>query len=268
MRVYISADIEGIAGMVSWDEADPGKRGYEEFRDRMTDHVVAGCEGAIAAGATEILVKDAHFYGRNIIADRLPRIARLSRGWSGHPLMMVEGVDGGFDAAMMIGYHSRAGSGGTPQAHTMSSSKIVLMEVGGIPISEFHLYGWAAGLYGVPVTMVSGDLGLCGEVALANPNIRTVAVHRGLGGSTVALHPAEAGDRIRTTAEESLAGDLAKCLLPPPKKPTLRIRYREAAQAFKAGFYPGAGPIDDHTVEFDTNDYFEVLRAVLFLLGV
>jgi D-amino peptidase len=147
VRIYISADIEGIAGMVSWDEADPAKGGYDEFRVRMTEHVVAACEGALAAGATDILVKDAHWNGRNILADRLPRIARLSRGWSGHPLMMVEGIDGGFDAAMMIGYHSRAGSGGTPQAHTMSSSRIALMEVAGIPVAEFHLFGWAAGMH-------------------------------------------------------------------------------------------------------------------------
>jgi D-amino peptidase len=268
MRVYISADIEGISGMVSWDEADPEKTGYGEFRDRMTAQVVAACEGAIAAGAKDILVKDAHWHGRNIIADRLPRIARLSRGWSGHPLMMVEGVDGGFDALMMIGYHSRAGSGGTPQAHTMSSSRITLMEVGGIPVSEFHLHGWAAGLYGVPVTMVTGDVGLGGEVSAANKKIRIVAVHRGLGGSTVALHPAEAADRIRATAEESLGGDLAECLLPPPVNPELRITYREAAQAFKAGFYPGAEQTGDHTVEFRNEDYFETLRALGFLIGI
>ena len=268
MKVYISADIEGIAGIAHWDEASVGKHGYEEFRERMTAQVAAACEGAVAAGADEILVKDAHATGRNILADRLPRCARLLRGWSGHPLMMVEEIDDTFDAALMIGYHARAGSGGNPLAHTMSSSRIALLTIGGMPVSEFHLHTWAAALHGVPVVFVAGDEALCAEVSELNPNIRTAAMLRGIGGSTLGLHPAEAEDLIRSEVESALRGDLAACAVALPDPMELRIRYRAAEPAYAAGFFPGCRRVDDLTVAFPTEDYFEVLRALLFLCTV
>ncbi|MBN36183.1 MAG: hypothetical protein CMM46_15680 [Rhodospirillaceae bacterium] len=106
MKVYISVDIEGVAGITHWDEATIGQPGYETFRAQMTDGSAATCEGALAAGATDLLVKDAHSSGRNILPERLPEEARIIRAWSGNPLSMVEGVDEGFAAIAMVGYHS------------------------------------------------------------------------------------------------------------------------------------------------------------------
>src|SRR3546814_17699783 len=85
MKIYISADIEGVDGITNWNEAEKNHPDYPEFRERMTEEVVAACEGAIAAGATEILIKDAHGSGRTILAERLPDCARLVRAWSGQP---------------------------------------------------------------------------------------------------------------------------------------------------------------------------------------
>src|SRR5258705_2267272 len=110
LKVYISADIEGVAGITDWEEARKAQPAYPEFREEMTSEVVADCEGAIAAGATDILIKDAHATGRNIIAARLPDCARLIRGWSGHPLCMVQELDDSFAAVLLLGYHSKAGS--------------------------------------------------------------------------------------------------------------------------------------------------------------
>src|SRR5512142_1232397 len=106
MKVYISADIEGITGTTHWDETEKKHADYAEFREQMTAEVVAACEGALAAGASEIWVKDAHDSARNIIAGRLPREARLLRGWSGHPYLMMDQLDKTFQACLMIGYHS------------------------------------------------------------------------------------------------------------------------------------------------------------------
>ena len=105
MNVYISADIEGTAGITHWDEADRNNPAYPEFREAMTREVVAACEGAIAAGATDILIKDAHDSGRNIHVSQLPECARIVRGWSGHPYSMVQELDESFDALVLIGYH-------------------------------------------------------------------------------------------------------------------------------------------------------------------
>jgi hypothetical protein len=93
MKVYITADIEGVTGATHWDETDKKNPDYGEFQEQMTAEVVAACEGALNAGATEIWVRDAHWTGRNIIPSKLPREAKLVRGWSGHPFSMMQGLD-------------------------------------------------------------------------------------------------------------------------------------------------------------------------------
>jgi D-amino peptidase len=156
MKVYISADIEGVAGITNWEEARKEHPTYPEFREEMTAEVVAACEGAIAAGASEILIKDAHGSGRNIIAQRLPDCARLIRGWSGHPLCMVQELDESFDALMFLGYHSKAGSDGNPLAHTLSL-KVSRLAINGETASELFMHSLAAAMFKVPVVFVSGD---------------------------------------------------------------------------------------------------------------
>ncbi len=120
MKVYISADIEGVTGVTHWDETELQKDDSKVFREQMTAEVVAACEGALQGGATEIWIKDAHDSGRNLIASKLPKEACLIRGWTGHPFMMVQELDTSFSAVLMIGYHSRAGAGTSPLAHTMT----------------------------------------------------------------------------------------------------------------------------------------------------
>lgn len=194
MKIYISADIEGVAGITDWSEADYTHPSYPQFREEMTREVVAACDGAMAAGATEILVKDAHHTGRNILAAQLPACARLVRGWSGHPLAMVQELDESFAAVLLIGYHARAGAESNPLAHTISL-KVAEMRINGEPVSEFRLHTFAAALLGVPVAFVSGDEGLCQDVAALNERIRTVGVSQGRGPSTISLAPATASRR-------------------------------------------------------------------------
>ncbi|MBC8401034.1 MAG: M55 family metallopeptidase, partial [Candidatus Marinimicrobia bacterium] len=98
MKIYISADMEGICGSTNWDEANKDKGDYREFQQQMTAEVVAACEGALAVGADEIMIKDAHATGRNIIAAELPPKTQLIRGWSGHPYSMVQELDESFAA--------------------------------------------------------------------------------------------------------------------------------------------------------------------------
>ena len=113
MKIYISADMEGITGVTHWDEVEHEKPlAYNQFQERMTNEVLAACNGANDVGAKEIWVKDAHYFGRNILAEKLPANVRLIRGWSGHPYSMVQELDESFDALLMLGYHSMAGHGG------------------------------------------------------------------------------------------------------------------------------------------------------------
>ena len=265
MKVYISADIEGIAGITDWEEARKPQPTYPEFREEMTNEVVAACDGAIEAGATEILIKDAHGTGRNIIAARLPDCARLIRGWSGHPLCMVQELDDSFDAALLVGYHSKAGGEGNPLAHTLTL-KIAQLRLNGEVASEFLLHTHAAALSGVPVAFVSGDKGICRDVALFNPRITTVAVSEGIGPSTISLPPGLAQRRIREGVTAALTGDLAACRVPLPDRFTLEIVYSNPVDAYRASWYPGMQHPAPQTVRFDTTDYFEVLRAIRFVI--
>ncbi|MBU0492198.1 MAG: M55 family metallopeptidase [Chloroflexi bacterium] len=265
MKVYISADIEGVTGTTHWDETTKDKADYAEFRDQMTAEVAAACEGTLSAGAAEVWVKDAHDSGRNIVAAKLPRPVRLARGWSGHPLAMAQALNESFDAMLMIGYHARAGSDGSPLAHTMTG-EAARVRINDRDASEFLIHAYAAAWAGVPVAFVSGDASLCAEAQSLNPHIATVAVKQGVGNMTVSIHPHLAVEQIRDGVRAALEGDLTACLVPLPDHFAIEIRYRAHAKAYPASFYPGARLTDSHTVAFEADDYFEVLRFFLFVL--
>jgi D-amino peptidase len=266
MKIFISADIEGIAGVTLEDECNPDKAASHEYQRRMTEHVAAACEGALAGGATEILVKDAHWKAQNIDGAALPREARLVKGWSGHPLGMVQEIDATFDAAMFVGYHDRAGSGGNALAHTLSGSRVARMELNGRPVAEYHVHAYAAAIFDVPVVMLSGDESLCEDAREFCPALTTVPVMSGSGTSSTSLHPEEARDRIRAGAEAALREDPAECRLEMPDRFDLSVRYGKARFAYGMSFYPGAELVDDETVAFSSRDYFEVMRALAFII--
>jgi D-amino peptidase len=266
VKVYISADIEGIAGIAHWDEANRDHPAWAAFRDRMTEHVVAACEGAFAGGATEVWVKDAHASARNIDATALPPGTRLIRGWSQHPLMMVQEIDGSFDAVCFVGYHAKAGSGANPLAHTLSASKIMRMRINGQPTSEYHLYAQAAGTFGVPAVFLSGDETICATAKALNPAVTTVTSMYGRGESTVSRHPDAVRDDIRAGIETALGGDLRRCVLSVQGPFELEVEFHKAGRAYRASHYPGASLVDDHIIRLTVDDYGDVLRALVFVV--
>jgi len=264
MKVFISVDIEGCAGITHWDEADRKHPDYAEFREQMTRECVAAIEGAWEAGATDILIKDAHSSGRNLITRMLPENVRLVRAWAGHPLCMVQELDESFAAVMMIGYHSEAGSEANALAHTLSLDAIEI-RINGKPASEFTIHAMASSMLGVPTVFVSGDKGLSAHVAAANPHITTCAVKEGRGQSTVSMTPASAIAAIRAGAAASLKGDLAKCLLPMPAQVAVEITYVNPVLAARHRWYPGMTYLGNRTVRFETDNYFDVLRMLNYV---
>ena len=264
MKIYISADIEGITGIAHWDEATRDHPAYAEFQQRMTAETAAACEAALGSGAQAIVVKDAHGTGRNILAEQLPAPTQLIRGWSGHPYGMVQALDSSFDALLLVGYHSPAASGGHPLAHTFRGS-IHRIELNGERLSEFRVNSLTARAEGVPTVFLSGDTSLCAEAVQAEPGIVTVATHTGSGASTLGHHPADSIDRIREGVTQALKSlpDSALQTMPTPYR--LQVRYGIPLDAYAASFYPGATLVDDDTVRFETGEWFEVLRALQFL---
>ncbi len=264
MKVYISADIEGITGIAHWDETSKSKADYQVFQEQMTNEVVAACEGALNAGATEIFVKDAHDTGRNIIMSQLPEEVKIIRGWSGHPFCMVQELDETFYAVVLIGYHSRAGSDANPLAHSLST-KIDYININGIFASEFLLHTYAAALVDVPVVFVSGDEELCRDVLALNERIQTLAVNRGIGDSTLSMHPKLTAKKIKEGVETALKENIALCKISLPDHLTMEIRYKDHNKAYRASYYPGVTRTGTHTITFETDNYFEILRMLLFV---
>ena len=265
MKIFISADIEGITGIGHWNEtgkAFPNE--YSWFQKQMTAEVAAAAEAAIEGGATEILIKDAHDSGRNLMLDELPELCKVVRGWAGHPLSMVQEVDESFDAILFVGYHSRAGQNTNTLAHTMSSARIARMTLNKKDMSEFYVHGLAASYYGVPSIFVSGDAGLCVEVAEHNASIETVATIRGVGDSVISQHPATSLRMIKAGVARAMAGDFSRSLIPIPEKLEFSIEFKKHQDAYRASFYPGAYLINPATVGYKTEDYFEIMRFNLF----
>jgi D-amino peptidase len=263
MKIYISADIEGVTGVTHWDETELNKADYNQFREQMTAEVAAACEGALEAGATEIWVKDAHDSARNITASKLPREVKLIRGWSGHPFIMVQELDESFQAALFLGYHSKGGVGSSPLAHTMTTM-VTRITINGKPASEFLIHTYAAAYVKVPVAFVSGDKGLCEDVNQFNAHIATVAVKEGIGNSTVSIHPDLAVSRIHETTAKALRGDLGLCQVLLPPHFSVEVMYRRAYDAYHNAFFPGAKLKDDLTVRFESDSYYEVMRFFAF----
>ncbi|MCH1571403.1 MAG: M55 family metallopeptidase, partial [Longimicrobiales bacterium] len=156
LKVYISADLEGVVGVVTGDQLGPGGFEYGRFRQFMTNEVNAAIEAARDMGATEILVSDSHGNGENLLMEQLPDDIQLVRAWP-RPLMMMEGIDDSFDAAIFIGYHASTTNTRGVRAHTISSASLTAVRINGVDMMEASINAAIAGDFGVPVVMISGD---------------------------------------------------------------------------------------------------------------
>ena len=265
MKIYISADIEGITGVTSWSETEKNTSDYGAFETQMNKEVNAACEGALAAGADEIYIKDAHDSGRNLDHNELPIGTKLIRGWSGHPFSMVQGLDESFDAAIFIGYHSAGGTEFNPLSHSMNPKDVKYIKINDEYASEFLIHAYAAATMGVPVIFVSGDRGLTDEVKNINEYISTLAVKEGIGASSISIHPKQAIISIKEIVEKSLKENLEMCKLKLPEKFTVEIEYTSHSKAYRCSFYPGVVQVSPYILSFKSTDYFEVLRMISFL---
>jgi D-amino peptidase len=265
MKIFISADIEGTAGINHWDETIHGNPDWAEFRELMTSEVLAACEGARAAGATEVVIKDAHDSGRNLIVDRLPDYTRIVRNWSGHPDQMMFGLDDSFTAAIYTGYHAKAGTEDNPLAHT-SNLRISRLLLNGEVASEFTINALCAALYGVPSVFLAGDAGICADVRSMIPGITTVATLEGAGPASNSIAPARSRQLIREGVEQALRTKAGG--VPALKGPwEVVVEFVNPVSAYQARWYPGARAHGLRAVAYVSSDFFEILRALLFIKG-
>ncbi len=263
MNVYISVDMEGVAGVAHEDQTDPVNPAhaveYARFRRLMTDEANAAIQGAASAGASRILVNDSHWLMRNLLAEELHETAELISSGPKR-LSMMEGVDGGFDAVLCIGYHAMAGTGYATIDHTYTD-RIHGVKLNGRPVGELGLNAAVAGCFGVPVAMVSGDQALAIEArGLLGDGVETVVVKEALGRfSARSVSPAEACRRIRAGATRALERKHAP--FTPAAPVTLEVEFALTQHADNAELVPGSERRDGRTLTYTHTDYREVFRA-------
>lgn len=265
MKVYISADMEGIASVCAPEEVNKSAPDYELFADQMTYEVACACEGAFEAGATQVVVKDAHGTGRNIKHIKLPPRTTLIRGWSGHPYLMMQGIDSSFDACVMLGYHSSAGASGNPLAHTISGSKVDKIILNGILATEFQINAYISQSHEVPVVLLSGDDELCETAKKTHQNISTIHSFQGVGNSVISKHPLDVADEIRKEIVLALK-KRSECHTILPLKYSTEITFTHPSFAYSSSFFPGAEKKDSKTITFSHKSFLEVMKFYKFTI--
>lgn len=265
MKIFISADIEGVTGCTNWDETNKSHKDHPYFARQMSLEVDAACKGANKAGAEEILVKDAHDSARNIDHNLLPRNTKLVRGWGGSNFSMMQEIDETYDAVVFIGYHAGGGHNTNPLAHTMNASSIDKITINGRVASEFIINSYSAAYFNVPVVFISGDNGLKDDLEFLDENIEFLPVKEGKGRSTINIHPELAIEEIEKNVEEALKKDLSTYKIELPEEFVVEIRYTQHYFAGNSKEYPNTEQVDEKTLRFKTDDYIEVLKFFKFV---
>jgi D-amino peptidase len=264
VKILIAADMEGISGVVHWDQVDSKHKEYERFRKLMTGDVNAAIRGAFDGGASEVVVADGHGYARNILIEDLDPRARLNSG-SPSPFSMVQGVDSGVDAAMFIGYHARVGSQHGILDHTWSSSTVAGVWLNGRVVGEIGWNAAVCGHFGVPVIAISGDQTACAEAADLLGPIETAVVKQASGRMAAeCLPPQVAQERIYEAAmravQRHVTGDSPQPLrLDCPV--TLAVELVTSDMADRAAILPGARRLEGKRVEVTADDVPTAYRA-------
>jgi D-amino peptidase len=259
MNVLISADMEGISGVVSNNHTLADHKEFERFRALMTADVNAAVDGAVAAGATRVVVNDSHASMTNILIEKLHPAAELISG-APKPLSMMEGISRDVDAVFFIGYHARAGTSRAVLAHTWSGS-VLEVRLNDVCVGEIGLNAALAGGFGVPVVLITGDEAATAEAqALLGP-VETVAVKTAMSAvSARCLHPDAAQEQIRAAASRALASpNVSPFVLAPPI--VLRVVLQRPICADRAELIPGCRRIDGRTLEWVGDDMNSVYRT-------
>lgn len=275
MKVVISADMEGTCGVVSWTQVTPPEYGdpnssqteYERARARMTKEVNAAIEGALEGGADEVIVNDSHNGMRNLLPDELQPSCRWIAG-NDKPLGMSQGVDlDDVGALFYTGYHAKAGTTNAPLAHTWTGW-INDVRFNGHSTGEFGINAAVAGDFGVPVTLVTGDIKAVRQTQeLLGDKVAGVAVKEGLSTFTALnLHPLKAQQLIREGAAEAARNAKSAKPYVLPKGVLVEVEFDHQTRADHAANIPGVARVGERVIGFhpvDGREMIKIYRAVV-----
>jgi len=255
VKVFISVDMEGLAGVVNEPDVDPRGPDYGHFRGIMAGETNAAIEGAFRAGATEVLVRDSHGAKNNLLPELLDPRAKLLRGVSVGPRNMMEGIDSSYDAVVFLGYHAKAGTPNAILEHT-STGNVVDFAVNGISLPEAGYNAVVAGLVGVPVVFIAGDRAVVDQVRGLLGSVDGVAVKTEINDAVISLSPKRAQEEIQRGVEQAVRGRsrFKPFVIPGPYTMVLKVKKDRE-------LYPGSRRVREGETTFSSPDFLEILNA-------
>jgi len=265
LKIYISADMEGVVGAVTGEQLGPGGFEYQRFREFMTAEVNAAIDAARAAGAAEFVISDSHGNGQNLLIDKLPDDVTVIRSWP-RELSMMAGIDESFDGVIFIGYHASTANTRGVRAHTMSSANITSLRLNGMEMTEGSMAAAAAGHFGVPVIMVSGDDVAVAENQVLIGDIEGAVVKWAKGfHSAETLTPEAAYEVIRTRTMSAInrIEEFQPYILSTPIELELTLKNYTPVELL--GYLPNVERINSHTIRFTGEDIIEVSNFLTFV---
>ncbi len=265
-KILISVDMEGVAGVVTSAQLGPSGWEYSRFREFMTAEALAAIDGALEAGAKEIVVADSHGNGQNLLIEKFPDNVPIIRSWP-RRFGMVAGIDESFDGVMLIGYHSSTQNMDGVRAHTFSSARLTNVSINDISVSEGMWVAMVAGHFDVPVIMISGDNVATQEVKDFLGNVETAVVKEAMGfHSAKTLTPVAANKLIK---EASLTAVMEINNFKPYKLDTpvkLEVSFKHYQPSAVLAYLSIVERIDSHSIRFIGKDMVEVADFFVFLL--
>jgi D-amino peptidase len=265
LKIYISADMEGVVGAVTGDQLGPQGFEYNRFREFMTEEVKTATEAAFEAGATEVVISDSHGNGENLLIEKLPKNVTVVRSWP-RPLMMMQAIDETFDGAIFIGYHTSTNNMTGVRAHTISSARLADVKLNGVSMSEAGINAAIAGHFNVPVIMISGDDAVVKEVTDLLGPIEGAVVKWAYGfHSARTLTPEAAYDLIREKVKRAIGRikDFKPYRIKDPVK--LDVRFKNYRPSELLSYLSIVERTDSHSIRFIGKDIVEVSKFLEFI---
>ena len=267
LKIYISVDMEGIAGVVSGEQLGPTGFEYGRARQWMTDETLAAIQGARDAGATEFVISDSHGNGQNLLIDQLPNDVTIIRSWP-RPLMMMEGIDSTFAAAVFIGYHSSTSNMRGVRAHTMSSATLTGVALNGTQMPEGGVNAAIAGHFGVPVVAISGDDAAVAEVSgiVGGGPMEGAVVKRAISfHSAATMTPKAAQELIRVKVKTGVEKRGAIKPFTLRGSVTLDLSFKNYRTAEMLAYLSIVTRTDAHSIRFVGRNVLEVSKFLEFV---
>ena len=265
LKVFISVDMEGIAGVVTDQQLGPTGFEYARFREFMTAEALAAIEGARQAGATDFVVADSHGNMQNLLIEKFPPDVQIVRA-SPRPLSMMQGIDSTFSAAIFIGYHSSTTNLAGVRAHTISSARFAGIDLNGEAAAESRINAAIAGYYGVPVILISGDDVATAELKAVLGDVETAVVKRAIGFHSAITSTPEAAQNLireRTRAAMQRRSNFKPYVMKSPVR--LDMTFKSYRPVEILAYLPIVERTTSHSIRYNARNIIEATRFLAFV---